>query len=64
LLKKLNQKCKDNGVKLTGIEILYWTIIDGEYYLKEKLIIDDIFGSVEGSMPWGNCILLRWKYQM
>lgn len=64
LLKKLNQKCKDNGVELTGIEVLYYTKSDGEYYLKKKLIIDDIFGSAEGNMPWGNCILLRWKCQM
>lgn len=64
LLKKLHKKCKDNGVELTGIEILYWSPRDGEYYLEKKIIIDDIFGSVEGYIPWGNCILLRWNYQM
>ncbi len=63
LLEKLNQKCKEEGVELTGLEILYFELIDGTCWVKDRVLLEDIFGCVKAPKPFYNCILLRWKYR-
>lgn len=63
LIKILCEKCEREGIDLTGIEILTYNIIDGDYYEGKRYYMQDFTDAFKGSRPSNYNIFVHWRYK-